>query len=121
MVRLLLFRLNKYWRCGSAPSFQGKVGKPSKDLFEYLIIDKDKTRVREMCTKWITKGKWQILREIGMGIFQINSGNKGLEFDQCIDIFLSDFKVLKYFFYLEESKLDVAVRNKFVMYETDYE
>jgi hypothetical protein len=29
LVRLLLFSVHKYWRCGSAPSFQGKVGKPS--------------------------------------------------------------------------------------------
>ena len=70
---------------------QGKVGKPSKDWFGYLIIDKDHTRHREMCTKWITKGKWPKLEEINLRIFQINSVNKGLEVDQCIDIILGDF------------------------------
>ncbi len=70
---------------------QGKVGKPSKDWFAYLIIDKVETRVREMCTKWITKGRWPKLVAISMGIFQINSGNKGLEVDQSIDIILGDF------------------------------
>ncbi len=48
-----------------------------------------------MCLKWITKGKWMKLEEIWMGIFQINSGNKGLEVDQYIDIILGDFQVLK--------------------------
>jgi hypothetical protein len=76
---------------------QGKVGKPSIDFFEYSIIDKDYTRVREMCAKWITKGKWPKLEEILMGIFQINSGNNGLKADRCIDIILSDFQVLKSF------------------------
>ncbi len=76
---------------------QGKVGKPSINKFEYLIIDKGWTRVREMCTKWIIKGKWPKLEQIGMSIIQINSGNKDLKADQCIDIILSDFQVLKYF------------------------
>ncbi len=62
------------------------------------MIDKVGTRVREMCTKWITKGKWPKLEEIFMGIFQINSGNNGLEADQCIDIILGDFQALKYFY-----------------------
>ncbi len=52
---------------------QGKVGKTSKDFFEYSIIDKGDTRVREMCTKWITKGKWPKLEQIWLSIFQINS------------------------------------------------
>jgi hypothetical protein len=93
------------------------VGKPSIDFFEYSMIDKDCTRVREMCTKWITKGKWQKLEIIYLGIFQINSGNKDLEADQCIDIILSDFQVLKYFsiYNLEGSKLDLALRNKKAM------
>ena len=55
-----------------APSLQGKMGKPSNDWFEYLIIDKDDPRVREMCTKLIIKGKWPKLEQIFMGIFQIN-------------------------------------------------
>ena len=94
---------------------QGKVGKPSINWFEYLIIDKGDTRVREMCLKWITKGKWPKTEAIWMGIFQINSGNKDLEADQCIDIILSDFQVLKHFFInniFEVSKLELALRNK---------
>jgi hypothetical protein len=91
LVRLLLFSVHKYWRCGSAPSFQGKVGKASMDCLGYVIIDKDDTRVREICSKWITKGNWPKLERIWLRIFQINSGNKGLEADQCIDIILSDF------------------------------
>ena len=51
---------------------QGKVGKPSIDFFEYSIIDKGDTCVREMCTKWFTKGKWPKLERIWMGIFQFN-------------------------------------------------
>ncbi len=43
----------------------------------YLIIDIGQTRVREMCAKWITKGKPK-LEQIFMGIFQINSENKDL-------------------------------------------
>ena len=74
---------------------QGKVGKTSNYWFGYLIIDKDYTRVREMCTKWITKGKWPKLERIWMRIFQINSDYNGLEVDQCIDIILGDFQVLK--------------------------
>ncbi len=69
--------------------------KPTKYFFEYSIIDKDGSRVREMCTKWITKGKWPKFEGIFMGIFQINSVNFGLEVDQCIDIILGDFQVLK--------------------------
>jgi len=78
------------------------------DWIEYLIIDEGETRVREMCTKWITKGKWPKLEGIWMGIFQINSGNNGFEVDQCIEIILGDFQVLKYFYInnLEGSKLD---------------
>ena len=74
-----------------------------------------------MCLKWITKGKWPKLESIWMSIFQINSVNDGLEVDQCIDIILGDFQVLKYFFmdHIEGSKLDLALRNKFVKYETD--
>ena len=113
-VRLLLFSQNKYWRCGSAPSFQGKVGKASFDWFGYAIIDKEDSRVREMCTKWITKGNWPKFEEIQLRIFQINSEYTGLEADQCIDIILSDFQVLKYFFInnLKGSKLDLALKNK---------
>ena len=90
------------------------------DLFEYLMIDKDHTRVRQMCTKWITKGKWPSLEEILMGIFQINSGNIGIEVDQCIDIILGDFQVLQYFLIdnLKGSKLDLALRNKSLIYKT---
>ena len=62
------------------------------------MIDKDYTRVREMCLKWINKGKWPKMEDIFMRIFQINSGNKGLEVDQCIDIILGDFQVLTYFY-----------------------
>ncbi len=54
------------------------MGKPSNDWFGYLIIDKGGTRVREMCTKWITKGKWPKLERIWMGIFQINLDKYGL-------------------------------------------
>ena len=91
------------------------------DCFEYLIIDKGETRVREMCTKWITKGQWQKLEGIWMRIFQINLENIGPEVYQCIDIILGDFQVLKYFYMdnLEGIKLDLALRNKFVKYETD--
>jgi hypothetical protein len=71
------------------------VGKPSKDCFEYLMINKANTRVREMCLKWINKGKWPKLERIYLGIFQINSGYNGLEVDQSIDIILGDFQVLK--------------------------
>ncbi len=59
------------------------------------MIDKDRARVREMCIKWITKGKLPKMEEIYLGIFQINSVNNGLEVDQCIDIILGDFQVLK--------------------------
>jgi hypothetical protein len=71
-----------------------------------------------MCTKWITKGKWPNLEKIYLRIFQINSGNKGLEVDQCIDIILGDFQVLKNFYInnLKGSKLDLALTNKFVKY-----
>ena len=74
-----------------------------------------------MCIKWITKGKWPKLKRIWVRIFQINSGQNGLEVDQCIDIILGDFKVLKYFYInnIEGSKLELALRNKFVNYETD--
>ncbi len=67
-----------------------------------------------MCLKWITKGRWPKLKEIYLGIFKINSGNNGLEVDQCIDIILGDFQVLKYFFInnIEGSKLDLALRNQ---------
>ncbi len=67
-----------------------------------------------MCIKWITKGKWQKLKRIFMGIFQINSENNGLEVDQCIDIILGDFQVFEQFFInnLKGSKLDLALRNK---------
>ncbi len=73
------------------------MGKPSIDWMEYLIIDKDYTRVREMCLKWITKGKWPKTEAIWMGIFQINSDYNGFEVDQSIDIILGDFQVLKKF------------------------
>jgi hypothetical protein len=78
------------------------------------MIDKERTHVREMCTKWINKGKWAKLKEIFMGIFQINSANEGLQADQCIDIILGDFQVLEYFSIddIEGSKLDLALRNK---------
>ncbi len=78
------------------------------DWFGYLIIDKDDTRVREMCLKWINKGKWPKMEYIKMGIFQINSDYNGFEVDQCIEIILGDFQVLKYFYInnLEGSKLD---------------
>ncbi len=65
------------------------------DSFGYLMIEKDGSRVREMCTKWITKGKWPKLEGIYWRIFQINSVNNGLEVDQCIDIILGDFQVSK--------------------------
>ncbi len=71
------------------------MGKPSNYWLGYSIIDKDDTRVREMCLKWITKGRWPKMEGIQMRIFQINSGNKGLKIDQCIDIILGDFQVLK--------------------------
>ncbi len=46
-----------------------------------------------------------------MLIFLINSGKIGLEADQCIDIILSDFQVLNYFYvYLFGwSKLRLAI------------
>jgi hypothetical protein len=93
---------------------QGKVGKPSKDWFEYLIIDKGGTRSREMCAKWITKGKWPKLEGIIFHILQINLDIKGLEVDQFIDIILGDFQVLKQFDInnYKGSKLDFALRNK---------
>ncbi len=74
-----------------------------------------------MCLKWITKGKWPKLDHIWMRIFQINSEYNGLEVDQCIDIILGDFQVLTDFSInnFEGSKLDLALRNKFVKYETD--
>ncbi len=86
------------------------------DWFEYLIIDKGETRVREMCIKWINKGKWPKMEAIWMGIFQINSDYIDFEVDQCIDIILGDFQVLKYFSMdnLWRSKPDLALRNKFV-------
>jgi hypothetical protein len=89
------------------------------DWFGYLIIDKDDTYIREMCLKWITKGKWPKLEGIYLGMFQINSEYNGLEVDQCIDIIFGDFQVLTYFYmdYIEGSKLDLALRNKFVKYE----
>jgi hypothetical protein len=68
-----------------------------------------------MCLKWITKGKWPKLKEIWMCIIQINSEGNGLQADQCIDIILSDFQVLKHFFInniFEVSKLELALRNK---------
>jgi hypothetical protein len=43
------------------------------------MIDKDGTRVREMCTKWINKGKWPKLEGIWMGIFQIIQKKKALK------------------------------------------
>jgi hypothetical protein len=61
-------------------------------------------------------------------MFQINSDYNGFEADQSIDIILGDFQVLKYFSIddiegymdnLNGSKLDLALRNKFVKYETD--
>ncbi len=84
------------------------------------MIDKDDTYVREMCIKWITKGKWPKLETIYMRIFQINSVVTDLEVDQCIDIILSDFQVLKYIFIYNfmESKLDLALGNKFLKYQT---
>ncbi len=85
------------------------------DLFEYLMIDKDHTRVRQMCTKWITKGKWPKLEEIYVGTFQINQElKKGLEAHQCIDIILSDCQAFEYFYMdnIKASKLDLALRNK---------
>ncbi len=71
------------------------MGKPSNYWIEYLIIDEGQTRVREMCTKWITKGQWPKMEAINLRIFQINLENIGPEVDQCIDIILSDFQVLK--------------------------
>ena len=67
-----------------------------------------------MCTKWITKGKWQKLEGIYWRIFQINLELNDLEVDQCIDIILGDFQVLEYFSIddIEGSKLDLALRNK---------
>jgi hypothetical protein len=55
------------------------------------------------------------------GYIQINSVKIGLEVDQWIDIILGDFEVLKYFDInnIEGSKLELALRNKFVKYETD--
>ena len=96
------------------PSLQRKMAKPSNYWFGYLIIDKDGTRVREMCIRWITKGKWAKLKGIYLGIFQINSGNNGLEVDQCTYIILSDFQVFKQIRIskIEGSKLDLALRNK---------
>jgi len=49
-----------------------------------------------------------------MGIFQINSEYNGLKVDQCIDIILGNFQVLKYFGIdsIKGSKLDLALRNK---------
>ncbi len=90
------------------------MGKPSNYWFVYSIIDKDRTRVREMSTQWITKGKWQKLEGIYLGIFQINSELNDLEVDQCIAIILGDFQVLKYLSInnLKGSKLDLALRNK---------
>ncbi len=73
---------------------QGKVGKPSMDWFAYLIIDKDHSRVREMCLKWINKGKWPKLERINLRLFKINSVNWGLEDDQFIDIILGEFQAL---------------------------
>jgi hypothetical protein len=73
-----------------------------------------------MCIKWISKGKWPKLEGICLRIFQINSGNNGLEVNQCIDIILSDFQVFEYFSIDDiEGILDLALRNKFVKYETD--
>ncbi len=90
------------------------MGKPSKDWFEYSIIYKDRTCAREMCIKWINKGKWPKLEGINMRILQINSEKNVLEVDQCIDIILSDFQVLKHLQInnLKGSKLDLALRNK---------
>ncbi len=67
-----------------------------------------------MCLKWITKGRWPKLEGVIWGIFKINSGNRGLEVDQCIDIILGDFQVLNFFYmdHIEGSKLDLALRNK---------
>ncbi len=57
--------------------------------------------------------------EYGCVFLKINSGTIGIEVDQCIDIILGDFQVLKYFSTddIEGSKLDLALRNKFVKYE----
>ncbi len=114
---------------------QGKVGKPSIHFFEYLINDKDYTFVREMCIKWINKGNWPKLEIIQIGTLRINLVNKCLEGDQCIDIILSEFQVLTFFFInnldgsqlgdfqvskyflinnSEGSKLELALRNKIV-------
>ena len=75
-----------------------------------------------MCSKWITKGNWPKLKKIWLGIFQINSGNKGLEADQFIDIILSDFQVLIYLWInnIKGSKLDLALRNKHEKYDLEY-
>jgi hypothetical protein len=43
------------------------MGKASKDWFGYLIIDKDDTRMMEMCAKWINKGKWPKMERIYLG------------------------------------------------------
>ncbi len=52
---------------------------------------------------------------------QINSVKIGIEVDQCIDMILGDFQVLKYFEInnLKWSKLELVLRNKFVKYGTD--
>ena len=74
-----------------------------------------------MCSKWITKGNWPKLEGIWLGIFQINSECTGLEADQCIDIILSDFQVLKYFYFgnSKGNRLDLALRNKHDKYDSD--
>ncbi len=81
------------------------------------MIDKDRTRVREMCAKWIIRGKWPKLERIWMRIFQINSVKIGIAVDQCIDIILGDFQVLKQFDVnnIEGSILDLALRNNKAM------
>jgi hypothetical protein len=64
------------------------------------------------------------MAEIGTNtdrFIQINSVKIGIEVDQCIDMILGDFQVLKYFYInnLKGSKLDLVLRNKFVKYRTD--
>ncbi len=64
------------------------------------------------------------MAENGKNIYayiSIYSGNKGLEVDQCIDIILGDFQVLKSFLVndLKGIKLDLALRNKLVKYGED--
>ncbi len=69
-----------------------------------------------MCTKWITKGKWPKLERIFLRISKINSVDTVLKVDQCIDIILSDFQVLKSFTInnFKGSKLELALWDKLV-------